>query len=108
MEHGRNRLASRSSVQQTHQAKYWQCGMIDSQQHPILQCKHAPLIAVQENARTKQRNSASNLLKDYAKSQNLQHVIKQRIHCGTDTTMAGLYSNRDVEAVTNHPNNNVR
>jgi hypothetical protein len=48
MGHGRNRakLASYFPVQQAYEAKCWQCGMIDSQQHPILQCKHAPLIAI--------------------------------------------------------------
>jgi hypothetical protein len=55
MGHGRNRakLVSHSPVQQAHEVKCRQCGMIDSQQHPILQYKHASLIAIRANARTK-------------------------------------------------------
>jgi hypothetical protein len=43
MGHGRNRakLASQSPVQQAHEAKCRQCGLIDSHQH-LLECKHAP------------------------------------------------------------------
>jgi hypothetical protein len=81
MGHGQNRvkLTSHFLVHQAHEAICWQCGMIDSQQHLILQCKHAPLIATRANARTKQRDIARNLMKDHAKSRNLQHFIKQCI-----------------------------
>jgi hypothetical protein len=81
MGHGRNRakLASHSQLQQAHEAKCRQCNIIDSQQQPILQCKHAPLIAIRANARTKQRDIARNFLKNHAKSPNLQYFIKQFI-----------------------------
>jgi hypothetical protein len=64
--------------------------MIDSQQHPILQCKHAPLIAIRANARIEQRDIASNLLKNHAKSQNLQHFIEQFIACSCSSNTAEL------------------
>jgi hypothetical protein len=56
MGHGRNRvkLASRSPVEQANGAKCEQCGLIDSQQHPTLQCKYGQLVAILANARTEQ------------------------------------------------------
>jgi hypothetical protein len=53
--------------------------LIDLQQH-MLECKHAPFIAIRENARTEQRDIARNLPNDQAKSQNLQQFIKQFIN----------------------------
>jgi hypothetical protein len=69
MGHGRNyaKLASHSQVQQAHEAKSWQC-------------KHTPLISIRANARTKQRDIASNLLKDHVTFQSLQHFVKQFIN----------------------------
>jgi hypothetical protein len=80
MVYGRNRakLASYSPVQQAHEAKYRQCGLIDSQQH-LLECKHVPLTAMRANARTEQAEIARKLLNEHAKSRNLQHFIKQFI-----------------------------
>jgi hypothetical protein len=80
MGHGRNRakLASQSPVQQAHEAKCRQCGLIDSQQH-LLECKHAPLTAIRANARIEQAEIARKLLNEHAKSRNLQHFIKQFI-----------------------------
>jgi hypothetical protein len=117
--HNRAKLASHSQVHQAQEAKFWQCGMIDSQQH-LLKCKHVPLIAIQANACTEQRDIARNLLKDRKRSESLQYLIKQFIdrswksntaERATDTTMGGhlncLYYKIRVKAITNHPHEDV-
>ena len=79
MGHGRNRakMCSNNPVQKQLEEKCRICGMIDSQQHLLLECTHAPLTDIRAEAHKKQKSIACALKKDHAKSQNLQHFITQ-------------------------------
>ena len=79
MGHGRNRakLSSLSPAQKAHEAKCRQCHRMDSQEHTMLECTHAPLTPIRCKAKAEQSKVAMELLKVHSRSTNMTYFIRE-------------------------------